>query len=415
VKNKPWSKWSWRDVKSDTRLKLCGSIARATWFAILAEMDDAEPYGHLVFNGSPMTNEQLSILSGLPLEEIIAGIDELERNGVFSRRKDIEQSSEYQGYIGRIENYGVNMSAHPDAIVNRRMIRDAVNFLNGRKGGQQTAQAGKSLDNLTQNRKVIPMTAGGFEPPFEPRSTEDKSTEVANATSDAGSADLTEEQDKSVRTEKPTQAALFEEPKPDKPTNPELKALWSEGIRILSEIYSEQGKRKSDDAIRAMLGKLAGKPGVKGDPGRLLELIRESRAKADPVPWLEASASTFKPRLVTINDKEDPWGIDLWCRSRGFSPTQSDSDKARGKWIANFGPTCIPIIDNLAKRVATAARFPRTFAPDWDVMAEWVKAGLDKATIVAQIQRRSEEDGYDPKQISTLRFFNSRVGYRKAA
>lgn len=50
-------------------------------------MHEAEPYGHLMVNGHPVTDDQLALLTGVPSDQIAAIKGELERAGVYSRNR----------------------------------------------------------------------------------------------------------------------------------------------------------------------------------------------------------------------------------------------------------------------------------------------------------------------------------------
>lgn len=61
--------------------------ARCLWLECMCVMHRAEPYGHLVVNGRPVTDTQLAILAGAPPDLVPALKAELETAGVFSRNR----------------------------------------------------------------------------------------------------------------------------------------------------------------------------------------------------------------------------------------------------------------------------------------------------------------------------------------
>lgn len=84
----PWMKFSPDRWRNDEALRMCGAAARGVWMELICIMHRAEPYGHLLIRGKQPTDRQLSVLSGLPLGEILEGLEELEAHEVFSRTVD---------------------------------------------------------------------------------------------------------------------------------------------------------------------------------------------------------------------------------------------------------------------------------------------------------------------------------------
>jgi DNA-binding transcriptional ArsR family regulator len=111
--SKPWLKFFPADWRSDPALRMCSLTARGLWMEMLALMHEAEPYGHLLVKGQPVSERQLSLLVGAPLRTVSTHLSELRQAGVFD------------------EENGV--------IVSRRMVRDYIKALtdknNGKNGG----------------------------------------------------------------------------------------------------------------------------------------------------------------------------------------------------------------------------------------------------------------------------------------
>ena len=109
-----FSNFFWADWRGDTAVRACGLAARGLWIDALSLMAAASPVGHLVMADKPVTPEMLARLVGETVEVVSELLEELERNGVFSRTRS-----------------GV--------IYSRRMTRDAKKIKtareNGRKGG----------------------------------------------------------------------------------------------------------------------------------------------------------------------------------------------------------------------------------------------------------------------------------------
>lgn len=114
MSKQPWMKFYPADWRADTALRLCDPISRYVWLEMIGIMHSAEPYGHLVMNGQPITSEAISRLINVPVKTVNQAIKELGRNGVFSLTDD-----------------GI--------IYSRRMVRDELkatsNRVNGARGG----------------------------------------------------------------------------------------------------------------------------------------------------------------------------------------------------------------------------------------------------------------------------------------
>lgn len=123
----PWVKWYWQDWRSDPCLRMCSLAARGLWAEMLALMQEAVPFGHLLIAGRSPSSAQLAALAGAPTELIPDLLAELESSGVFSRTKE-----------------GV--------IYSRRMVRDERKARaarkNGLKGGNPT---------LTKQKEISPL------------------------------------------------------------------------------------------------------------------------------------------------------------------------------------------------------------------------------------------------------------------
>lgn len=82
---KPWIKWYFADFAADPKLRFCCRAARSFWHDMLRLMNEAEPYGHLIFNGQTPTIKELASSLGDPERDAAKWLTELERHGVFSR------------------------------------------------------------------------------------------------------------------------------------------------------------------------------------------------------------------------------------------------------------------------------------------------------------------------------------------
>jgi hypothetical protein len=87
MKKGPWVKWYWSDWRSDPKLRMCSIAARGLWAEMLALMQEAVPYGHLLVSGRAPTDAQLAVLAGMPAEQVSPLLGELEAADVFSRTR----------------------------------------------------------------------------------------------------------------------------------------------------------------------------------------------------------------------------------------------------------------------------------------------------------------------------------------
>jgi 5-methylcytosine-specific restriction endonuclease McrA len=87
VSANPWMKFFPSDWLADAALRVCGPAARGLWMDCLCLMHSAEPYGHLLINGRPVTDTQLATLTGIDPTTVRSLMTELETAGVFSRNR----------------------------------------------------------------------------------------------------------------------------------------------------------------------------------------------------------------------------------------------------------------------------------------------------------------------------------------
>lgn len=76
------------DWQRDTALRTCSVGARGLWIEMLCIMHQAEPYGHLVVNGKPISPEVLARMVGAKAGEVGRWLVELWNAGVFNREGD---------------------------------------------------------------------------------------------------------------------------------------------------------------------------------------------------------------------------------------------------------------------------------------------------------------------------------------
>lgn len=83
----PWFKFYPADWRGEASLRAVSMAARGLWIEMLCLMHEAEPRGHLLLNGRPVTDAQLASLAGVPSDIAQALLGELEGAGTFSRTR----------------------------------------------------------------------------------------------------------------------------------------------------------------------------------------------------------------------------------------------------------------------------------------------------------------------------------------
>lgn len=107
-----WGKFFWADWSNDPGLKLCSLAAQGLWMRCLCVAAEADPVGYVVVNGKALDASSISrLVGGISEADAASLLDELDRNGVFSRDTS-----------GRIYS--------------RRMVKDAQRRAEARKFGK---------------------------------------------------------------------------------------------------------------------------------------------------------------------------------------------------------------------------------------------------------------------------------------
>lgn len=81
----PWIKFFSSDWLSDEALRSCSIAARGMWIDLLAMMAKSNTHGFLLVGDVPASVEQIARIVGEPTDVTRKLLQELERNGVFSR------------------------------------------------------------------------------------------------------------------------------------------------------------------------------------------------------------------------------------------------------------------------------------------------------------------------------------------
>lgn len=127
-KKQPWFKFYPTDWRGDAKLRMCSIAARGLWAEMICIMHEAEPYGHLVVNGQPVSTSQMATLAGISARECAKLTAELGAAGVFTLVDGV--------------------------ITSRRMVRDKAKEAQDRENGKGGG-----------NPKLLDEDKGGVNPP----------------------------------------------------------------------------------------------------------------------------------------------------------------------------------------------------------------------------------------------------------
>jgi hypothetical protein len=151
---RPWLKFYPQDWRGDEKLRVCSIGARGLWVEMMCVMHSAEPYGHLLVNGKPVSAQQIAALAGISATECAKLLAELQAAGVPSRTDD-----------------GV--------IYSRRMVRDKAKAdrdkANGKGGGNPKL---KSADKAGDKRGVNPQDKAHIPEARVPDNSEAKASDA---------------------------------------------------------------------------------------------------------------------------------------------------------------------------------------------------------------------------------------------
>lgn len=76
------------DWRNDAALRMCSLAVRGLWWEMICIMHTAEPYGHLVAAGQPISPEELARIVGESRADVVRWLAELERRKVYSVTPD---------------------------------------------------------------------------------------------------------------------------------------------------------------------------------------------------------------------------------------------------------------------------------------------------------------------------------------
>ena len=151
----PWMKFYPADWRADPALKICSLAARGLWVEMLSIMHEAEPRGHLVIKGRPVTPPMLAALVGVSADEIVPLIGELEDAGVFDRRKSgviVSRRMEKDENLSRKNRANGEKGGNPN-LCNKTEKTESVN--RGDKAKKLEARSQKPEDNTHTSLRSV--------------------------------------------------------------------------------------------------------------------------------------------------------------------------------------------------------------------------------------------------------------------
>lgn len=145
-----WTKFFWQDWDNDKALNLCEPAAQALWMKMLVIAAAHDPVGYVAINGQALTAEDLKHLTGWHQYPIQNWLNQLQKNGVFSRDED-------------------------GTIFSRRMVRDAQMSEEQRKRGLKGGNPNLTKTNEKKGRlsgrlsgRLTQKVQGEVKPPLKP-------------------------------------------------------------------------------------------------------------------------------------------------------------------------------------------------------------------------------------------------------
>lgn len=142
MSSQPWSKFFWSDWSSDPALRVCSLAAQGLWMRLLCVAAEHDPIGYVAINGRSLGVTDIARLAGVTETAAAELLEDLSRNGVFSRDRK-------------------------GCIYSRRMIRDEkrrkLNVKNGKSGGNPS---------LSKQREIFARDIPPDKPPDKPQKPE---------------------------------------------------------------------------------------------------------------------------------------------------------------------------------------------------------------------------------------------------
>jgi hypothetical protein len=215
------------DWNTDVGLKMCSPINQYLWFQMLLIAAQHEPPGFVAVNNRTLNADDIARIIGWDIEEVKAGIVELEKAEVFSRL-----------------NGGM--------IYSRRMVRDDENY---KKAVSQGRKGGNPLLLKAKSKRLKPPHKLEAEAEAEAEGRKRPSQKGSFSSVQEGSETETPHEQGAARVASLEVASL---PRP--PTFEEFKAAypfnWGEASEHDQKIYLERWRDLDDDEKRLAVSEI---------------------------------------------------------------------------------------------------------------------------------------------------------------
>lgn len=161
----PWSKFFWSDWEADQGLRLCSLAAQGLWMRMLCVCAKSDTKGFLAINGNQLGPEDVAKLCAISPGEAEVLMEELSRNGVFSRDR--------RGWIySRRMTREVKKSATGKKFANKRWSQADDNtgektLPNGYPNGPPTTHIPEARSQKEDSEAKASAADGGAGPPAD--------------------------------------------------------------------------------------------------------------------------------------------------------------------------------------------------------------------------------------------------------
>lgn len=168
--DRPWMKFNPKRWRTDEALRMCGPAARGLWMELICIMHEAEPYGHLLVRGKAPHDRMLSVMVGVPANDLPDLLSELEENEVFSRTDDGIIYSRGMVRDEETHQQSSTFGKKGAAAKARKLKAELLASKGGLKGGLKAPPKGTLKLESEEERE------SDKEPPLVPPSKKDKTT-----------------------------------------------------------------------------------------------------------------------------------------------------------------------------------------------------------------------------------------------
>jgi hypothetical protein len=170
-----WSKWFWDDWENDPALKLCQLASQGLWMRMLCLAARHDPIGYVCVGDETPSPSTLARLFNVTVEEVTAGLLDLEEHGVFSRDRKkriysrrLVRDSKISAHAQRVGKLGGNPSlvkqkeiSAQDNPVLRAIARDARSASASDSASQVNGYGG--LGEKEEGLRPVPKSTSEFD------------------------------------------------------------------------------------------------------------------------------------------------------------------------------------------------------------------------------------------------------------